>query len=114
MNRYATRLLWGIGIVVTVAGCALWLYGCSPPKAASEPTVDLALALACSEAMNRATEESKTCKEAEKKINASAACRELKPEGYDLKCKENRSWTLPKDWLSPSALLASLGKQDRS
>ena len=88
MNRYAARLLWGVGIVVTVAGCALWLWGCAPPKEAAEPSVDLALALACSEAMNRATEESKTCKEAEKRINATAVCRELKPDGFSLNCRE--------------------------
>jgi hypothetical protein len=89
MNRYAERLLWAVGIVSTVAACALWLYGCGPaPKAASEPTVDITLAVACSEIMNQAVEQSATCQEAEKRINASAVCRELKPDGFNLKCKD--------------------------
>jgi hypothetical protein len=89
MNLYLARLLWCVGAALTLAAGAIWLYGCSPPKGASEPTVDLTLAVACSEVMNQAVEQSTTCPEAEKRINASAVCREIKPDGYDLKCHKD-------------------------
>lgn len=87
MNPWPGRLLWAGAIVATVA-CAWWLSGCAAPKEAAAPTVDLALAVACSDVMNRAVAESPTCKQAERKINESAVCRELKPEGFTLRCKE--------------------------
>ncbi len=87
---WLTRALYALGMLVLVALAVLWLYGCSPSPKDQAAAVDLALAGACGDVVAKAESEEPTCKKAEARINASAACRALKPEGLSLDCKEDR------------------------